>query len=64
MAQQIIVTIDAEGNPKIEAVGFTGPGCKLATAQLEVALGAPVERHLKPEFHAPAQQITNKIGPR
>jgi len=62
--QQIIVTIDAEGNPKIEAAGFTGTSCKTATAPLEQALGTVADRQLKPEYHAPAQTIGQKVGAR
>lgn len=50
-AKKIKVTIDALGNPKVEAEGFLGQGCTQATAPIENALsgGGGVTRVLKPE---------------
>ena len=46
----ITVTIDADGNPKVEAHGFNGKGCTEATAAVEKALGVTTERKKKTEF--------------
>jgi hypothetical protein len=48
--QQVIVNIDADGNVKIEAVGFKGNACEKATAAIEKAMGSPKGRAKKPEY--------------
>lgn len=40
MSNEIVVTISAGGEAKVEVKGYTGPGCKDLTRQLEAALGA------------------------
>ena len=50
------VTIDLAGNPTIDAQGFTGQGCKAATASLEEKFrGAKLEVAEKPEMYMEAQ---------
>lgn len=60
MSRKIEVRIDKKGGVKIEALGFEGEGCTLATRKLEEALGPEVERELKPEFYEenPGQRVT------
>lgn len=53
MREQIIVTIDPCGRPKIEAVGFVGTSCKDKTKAIEdVFRGAAVKVTDKPELYA------------
>lgn len=50
---QIKITIDKFGNPKVEAVGFTGENCTVATAAIERALAdgsGGVDRVFKEEW--------------
>ena len=49
--KQIDVTIDEQGNPKIETSGFKGGECAVETAALEKALGAKVRDTKTPEFY-------------
>ena len=53
--KKIIVEISAIGETKIDAQGFTGNSCTLATKELELVLaGAPseVSDKKKPDFYA------------
>ena len=45
----ITVIIDKQGNPTIEASGFTGDACLKETKGIEEALGKLSDRSLKPE---------------
>ena len=45
--KRIEITIDKQGNPSIEAFGFTGGECKIATAPFEEASGTVAERKMK-----------------
>lgn len=47
MSKRIEIVIDEEGNPVIEAFGYTGGECKQATAPFEEAAGTVVERKMK-----------------
>jgi len=49
--KQIIVDIDTAGNTTIDAVGFSGLDCDMATAFLEEAMGQPRRKNSKPERH-------------
>ena len=52
--ETILVDISPAGNVKIEAQGFAGNGCAVATHDLEVHLnGGTKKRKEKPEFYAP-----------
>jgi hypothetical protein len=48
---EIIIEIDEVGNPTVEVVGATGPGCTKLTEALEKALGAKVKDTKKPEYN-------------
>jgi hypothetical protein len=53
MSKRIRVTIDALGNPKIEAEGYAGVGCTEATAPIERALsGKALDRVMKEDAYA------------
>jgi hypothetical protein len=59
--KRVRVTIDKDGNVKIDAIGFQGAECEQATAELEASLGAPTNRKLKPErSRASAQKVGQK----
>ena len=47
----IEIIITPQGQVQIDAVGFKGPDCELATAFLEEALGVVGTKQKKPEFH-------------
>lgn len=53
MREEIVVIVpkDRSQPVKIEANGFVGSGCEIATRGLEAALGGRAERELKPEYH-------------
>lgn len=54
MSETIIIDISPAGASKIEAKGFQGTGCAVATRELELVLGGgAVKRKEKPEFYAP-----------
>lgn len=64
--KRIKVSIDAIGNPKVEAIGFNGVGCEAATASIEAALNSSpsADREFKPEWSAPVneeEQDHNKV---
>lgn len=53
--KRVIIEIATDGSSKIEAEGFTGSSCSLATRELELALAGPmggVEDRKKPDFYA------------
>lgn len=56
MKRIIEVIVSADGQIKIEALGFTGPDCEKATSFLEKALGVIKEHHKKPEYYAAVKQ--------
>jgi hypothetical protein len=48
---EVLVPIDDPDEPVvIDALGFEGDACSLATAEFEKALGKVEKRKLKPEF--------------
>lgn len=49
--KQIVVTVDAEGQVSIEAVGFRGQSCEKATAALEQAMGIVKSKDKKPDWY-------------
>lgn len=52
----IEIIISPQGQVQIDAVGFKGPDCELATKFLEEALGVVGRKTKKPEFHQSAQK--------
>jgi hypothetical protein len=58
MTKQVVITIDAIGNSKLEAENFNGVGCAEATSQIEIILGGDntdnKSKDFKPEFYAQA----------
>ena len=63
MARTIEVVVNADGQVKIDAVGFKGADCEKATAFLEAALGKAGKKIKKPEYYANARtSSTQKVG--
>lgn len=51
MSEKLIeIHIDPEGNATIEAHGYSGSGCSLATRDYEKRLGKVVDDEKKPEY--------------
>lgn len=54
--RKVVIEVDVDGSTSIDAQGFKGNSCSLATKELEMALvGAPVDagdRKYKPDFYA------------
>jgi hypothetical protein len=51
MKKHIIIEISPYGETTIEAVGFKGQACQLATRALEQALGTIRDSKKKPEYY-------------
>ena len=50
--RKIVVIIDNDGETRVEAIGYTGGKCVLATAPLTKALiGTPTHSVKKPEYY-------------
>ena len=49
--KSIEIVVSPIGEIQIEAVGFKGADCELATRFLEEALGSVKQKRKKPEFH-------------
>jgi len=47
MKKRIEITIDEDGNPTIEAFGYSGGECRLATEPFEQAAGSVKDRKTK-----------------
>lgn len=56
--KSITVIVAKDGQIQIEAKGFQGIECQLASKFLREALGPIREERLKPEFHQNVQQQT------
>ena len=52
MIREIIVTIDNDGNVRMEGAGFKGTACDKAMAEIERAIGIETHRVNKPEYDA------------
>lgn len=66
MSQTITIDIAADGTVSIDAEGFTGNSCAIATKQLEYALagGGKVKKDEKPEFYSPPATNTGHVDTR
>ncbi len=51
MNRTIEIIIGTTGEIQIDAVGFKGPDCEIATKFLEQALGVVGQKIKKPEYH-------------
>lgn len=52
----ITILVSPQGDAKIEAHGFEGGECRLATAKLRAALGQDSSESFKPEY---SRQVSN-----
>ena len=64
MSRSIVVIISPAGEIFVDAKGFQGKGCEAATKAIEEALGAPIRRRLKPDYHRASVETRNvqKLG--
>ena len=63
MKTTIEIIISPQGQVQIDAVGFKGADCELATRYLEEALGTVGTKQKKPEFHQRhTHQQQQKLG--
>ncbi len=63
MNRTIEIIVEANGEIKIDAVGFKGPDCEKATQFLEEALGVVGQKRKKPEYHQQARKThEQKLG--
>ena len=51
MQRSIVVTVGPQGQTRVEAMGFSGQGCKALTDAMGAAVGRPIESAVKPEFY-------------
>ena len=56
----IEITVNPQGQTKVETKGFTGSECREASRFVEQALGARASETLTPEFHQ-AQPVDQPI---
>lgn len=54
--KKVIITVEPDGSTSIDAQGFTGSACSLATKELEMVLAGGnmtgVDDRKKPDFYA------------
>ena len=61
--KSIEIEISPAGDIRIEAVGFSGADCNLATAFLEEVLGKVAAKQRKPEFYRKSRRkLTQRAG--
>lgn len=63
--RKIIVEVKPDGSTVIDAQGFQGQGCSLATRELELVLAgnpANVDDRKKPDFYAMNPQGNTQTG--
>jgi Protein of unknown function (DUF2997) len=53
----ITIIVSKEGHTRIEATGFEGGDCRLASEKLRQALGEQLSEQLKPEFAMQPQGV-------
>ncbi len=53
---QIEIVISPKGTTRVRTVGFSGSGCRQASAFLEKTLGQTTHESLTPEFFQVSQQ--------
>ena len=64
MSRRIHVRVSPTGDITVEADGFQGSGCEVATKAIEEALGKPREHTRKPEYwrQSQGQQNQQQLG--
>jgi hypothetical protein len=58
VAKIITVTIDENGDPKIDLAGYQGKGCHAVQEVFGRALGTTTKAVKKPEYNKPAKNTT------
>jgi hypothetical protein len=53
----IEITVDPQGQAKVETKGFSGPECREASRSLELALGRSTGETLTAESYTPATEV-------
>ena len=53
--RSIELTVEPDGQLRIEAVGFSGPDCEKATAFLEQVLGKATHKRHTPDYYRRAR---------
>lgn len=62
--QRIEVTITADGETQVEAIGCAGPGCSQLTAAIERSIGKTTSDQHKPDFaQQQSQAQSQQQGP-
>jgi hypothetical protein len=56
MSKVIEITVGAKGETRVEAKGFSGAECRMASRFVEDALGRRTAEQLTAEFHHQGQQ--------
>lgn len=62
--EQIVIDVSPSGATKVEAMGYEGNACDIATQQLEIVIGgnAAKRKDYKPEYSMPATTgVDNKM---
>lgn len=65
MNRKVVIEINGDGTTKIDAQGFQGQSCTLATRDLELALAGDssgVDDKKKPDFYATTGQTNTLRG--
>jgi hypothetical protein len=57
---QVIITITADGQSKVEAKGVRGAGCQALTRDIEKALGTTAADTKTAEFHQASAATTRR----
>ncbi len=60
MNRTIEIIIGVGGEIQIDAVGFKGPDCEMATRFLEEALGVVGQKIKKPEYHQHSTRVSQQ----
>jgi hypothetical protein len=62
--KKVVIEILPDGSSKVDAQGFKGSQCSLATRELELALAGsgPVDDRKKPDFYAQNSQTQADTG--
>ncbi len=55
--KKIEITVSPEGAVSIKTAGFTGSSCRVATRDIECALGVSGKESLLPEFYGQTNAI-------
>lgn len=60
MAETIEITIEPNGDVKVEGIDISGPDCEQLTRGIEQALGSVESKRRKPEYSRP-REVRRKV---